>query len=74
MPLSNEHSVILFLYIEACEKARQESIKDQCTRHVNPVVSVFSFDEGYVPAVSGFAVSDWHEPNTLTSFTCGREH
>lgn len=62
------------LFKKVCEKAKQESIAQSCTIHVNPAVSVASFDFGNLPYCSGFVTSDWHEPSTLASFTNGREH
>ena len=74
MPNHLNDEMTAHLYAKAIEKAQQESLKEQCTKHVNPVVSVGTIDSRHVPYVSGFAVSDWYEPNTLMSYTNGIEN
>lgn len=62
------------LFEKVCEQARQESITNSCTIHVNPVVSIASFNFGHLPYCSGFVTSDWYEPNTLRTYTNGIEN
>lgn len=62
------------LYVAKCNEARQKSKDEQCTFHVNPLVSITTMSFGPVPHVSGFIISDWYEPNTLASFTDGEQH
>lgn len=52
-------------------KAKAESFKDGCTRHVNCVNVRDVLIKGAVP---DFVVSDWMGEETVYSYTNGREH
>jgi hypothetical protein len=58
---------------EACEYAKQESKKQECTKHVCAIISRGQGAEGQ-PYIQGYRVDDWHDGTTVRTYTNGEEH